>query len=50
MAGGYYDSQGGVPYDMLEPVPSPLWRKDWNRWYLNAAGDWAVGIGFRDAE
>jgi outer membrane receptor protein involved in Fe transport len=41
LAGGYYNFDGGVPYDMLDPFPSTLWRKEWDRWYLNGAGDYA---------
>jgi iron complex outermembrane receptor protein/outer membrane receptor for ferrienterochelin and colicins len=41
VAGGYYNFDGGVPYDMLDPFPSTLWRKEWDRWYLNGAGDYA---------
>ena len=26
---------------MLDPFPSTLWRKEWDRWYLNGAGDYA---------
>jgi len=41
LAGGYYNFDGGVPYDMIDPFPSTLWRKEWDRWYLNGAGDYA---------
>ena len=41
VAGGYYNFDGGVPFDMLDPFPSTLWRKEWDRWYLNGAGDYA---------
>jgi outer membrane cobalamin receptor len=41
VAGGYYDFEGGVPYDMYPDPNVLLWRKDWNRWYVNGAGDYA---------
>jgi outer membrane receptor for ferrienterochelin and colicin len=41
VAGGYYDFEGGVPYDMFPDPNTLLWRKDWNRWYVNGAGDYA---------
>ncbi len=41
VAGGYYNFDGGVPFHMLDPFPATLWRKEWDRWYLNGAGDYA---------
>jgi outer membrane cobalamin receptor len=41
VGGGYYDFDGGVPYDMEALIPSTLWRKEWDRWYVNGAGDYA---------
>ncbi len=34
MGGGYYAFDGGVPFPMNDLNPT-LWRKDWDRWYLN---------------
>lgn len=49
VAGGYYNFDGGVPFDMLDPFPSTLWRKEWDRWYLNGGGDYAFtdNLGLR---
>lgn len=41
VGGGYYDFDGGVPYDMEALIPSTLWRKEWDRWYVNGAGEYA---------
>ncbi len=41
VAGGYYNFDGGVPYDMKDINPSTLWRKEWDRWYVNGAADYA---------
>jgi len=41
VGGGYYDFDGGVPYDMEALIPSTLWRKEWDRWYVNGAADYA---------
>ncbi len=41
LAGGYYTFDGGVPFDMLDPFPNTLWRKEWDRWYLNGGGEYA---------
>jgi outer membrane cobalamin receptor len=41
VGGGYYDFDGGVPYDMQALIPSTLWRKEWNRWFVNGAGEYA---------
>ncbi|MEW6442842.1 MAG: TonB-dependent receptor [bacterium] len=40
VAGGYYSFQGGVPFGMVDP--STLWRKNWDRWYVNGSGEWAI--------
>lgn len=42
VSGGYYSFGGGVPYDMAAVDPATLWRKDWNRWYVNGSGEWAI--------
>ena len=39
--GGYYNFEGGVPFDMQALIPSTLWRKEWERWYVNGASDYA---------
>jgi len=48
VSGGYYSFGGGVPYDMAAVDPATLWRKDWDRWYVNGSGEWvftdALGI------
>ncbi len=41
IGGGYYDFDGGVPYDMIPDPNTLLWRKDWKRWYVNGGGDYA---------
>jgi iron complex outermembrane receptor protein/outer membrane receptor for ferrienterochelin and colicins len=41
VGGGYYDFDGGVPYDMNALSPATLWRKGWERWYVNGAADYA---------
>ncbi len=41
VSGGYYSSEGGVPYSMSDFDPT-LWRKDWNRWYVNGFTEWSI--------
>jgi outer membrane cobalamin receptor len=41
VGGGYYSFRGGVPFSMSDFDPT-LWRKDWDRWYVNAFTDWDI--------
>lgn len=39
VGGGYYSFDGGVPYPMNDFDPT-LWRKAWDRWFVNAFAEW----------
>ena len=39
VGGGYYSYGGGVPFGMSDLDPT-LWRKEWDRWYINGLGEW----------
>jgi len=39
VGGGTYSFDGGVPYPMNDFNPT-LWRKGWDRWYVNAFAEW----------
>jgi len=41
IGGSYYSFRGGVPYSMSAFDPT-LWRKDWDRWYINGLTEWAI--------
>jgi outer membrane cobalamin receptor len=41
VGGGYYSFDGGVPYSMSDFNPT-LWRKNWDRWYVNAFTEWSI--------